>query len=71
MEASPPAWRQQLMIRLEGGMGRAMLAADHACLVWNDIAGTLTVQSTPLLAELRARNLTSNVFRRRRPIARA
>jgi hypothetical protein len=66
MELSPPAWRQQLMIRLEGGMGRSMVAADLACLVWNDAAGTLTVQSPPLLAELRARNLISNVFRRRR-----
>ena len=66
MEASPPAWRQQLMIRLEGGMGRPLVDADHACLVWNDAAGTLTVQATPLLAELRARNLISNVFRRRR-----
>ena len=47
-------------------MGRPMVDADHACLVWNDAAGTLTVQATPLLAELRARNLISNVFRRRR-----
>ena len=51
------------MARLEVNMGRDMLAADLACLVWNDAAETLTVQSRPLLAELRERNLVSNVFR--------
>ena len=64
MEQSP-VWQQQLLVRLEGDMGRAMLDADLACLVWNNDAGTLTVQFAPLLQELRARNLISNVFRRR------
>ncbi len=64
MERSLP-WQQQLLIRLEGDMGRTMLDADLACLVWNNAAGTLTVQLAPLLLELRARNLISNVFRRR------
>jgi hypothetical protein len=63
MELATPAWRQRLLGRLELGMGRAMLDADLACVVWNDVAGTLTVQFAPLLAELRARNLISNVFR--------
>jgi hypothetical protein len=65
MELSVPVWRQQLLTRLEIGMGRPMLDADRACIAWNEAAGTLTVQSSPLLAELRSRNLMSNVFRSR------
>jgi hypothetical protein len=44
-------------------MGRDMLDADLECISWNDAVGTLTVHSAPLLAELKARNLISNVFR--------
>jgi hypothetical protein len=65
METSTPEWRTQLLNRLEKAMGRGMLDADLACIAWNDAGGTLTVQSAPLLTELRARNLISNVFRRR------
>lgn len=63
MEASRPIWRQQLLKRLEKALGRDLLDADFACLAWNDAGGTLIVESTPLLTELRARNLISNVFR--------
>ena len=63
MEVSAPAWRQRLLKRLEKDMGRGMLDADLACIVWNDAVGTLTVQSAPLLTELKSRNLISNVFR--------
>ncbi len=42
-----------------------MIDADLACIVWNNSVETLTVQSAPLLSELRARNLVSNVFRGR------
>jgi hypothetical protein len=63
MEPPTPVWRQRLLTRLERDMGRGMLDADLACIVWNDAIGTLTVQSSPLLVELKARNLVSNVFR--------
>jgi hypothetical protein len=43
-------------------MGRPMVDADRASLVWNEAARTLTV-ALPLLVELRARNMVSNVFR--------
>jgi hypothetical protein len=65
MEASTPVWRQQLKKRLEKALGRGLLDADLACIVWNDAGGTLTVESRPLLTELRARNLISNIFRSR------
>jgi hypothetical protein len=61
-----PLWRRTLLERLEQGMGRALVDADRASLVWNEAAGTLTVQSSPLLTELRARGMASNVFRSRR-----
>jgi hypothetical protein len=60
-----PIWRQTLLARLERGMGRALVDADRASLAWNESAGTLTVQSSELLTELRARGLVSNVFRSR------
>jgi hypothetical protein len=63
MEISGAAWRRQLLKRLEKDLGRAMLDADLACIVWNEVVGTLTVQFAPLRAELKARNLISNVFR--------
>lgn len=58
-------WQQRLLGRLEHDMGRPMVAADRTCLVWNETVATLTVQSAPLLLELRSRNLVSNVFRSR------
>jgi hypothetical protein len=58
-------WQQTLMARLETGLGRALARADLPCIVWNAAAETLTVQNAPLLGEVRARNLTSNVFRYR------
>jgi hypothetical protein len=63
METKTPVWRQQLVKRLEKSLGRDLLHADFACIVWNDAGGTLTVESQPLLTELRARNLISNIFR--------
>jgi hypothetical protein len=63
METTKPVWRQQLVKRLEKALGRGLLDADFACIVWNDAGGTMTVQSAPLLTEVRGRNLISNVFR--------
>ena len=40
--------------------------ADAECLAWNLVKETMSVVTQPLLGELRANNLTSNVFRRRR-----
>ena len=62
---STPLWRQLLLARLERGMGRAIVDTDRAGLAWNESAGTLTVQSSPLLTELRSRGMVSNVFRSR------
>ena len=64
-------WQQNLVTRIEAGLGRELIAADLNCLTWNAAAETLTVAAPPLLEELRARNLTSNVFRSRRPVPRA
>ena len=69
--AAPANWQRPLLARLERGLGREMLPADHACMRWNPSAGTLTVDGAPLLLELRGRNLTSNVFRGPRPPAAA
>jgi hypothetical protein len=63
--AISPTWRDRLLARLESGMGRPMSDADRASLLWNDANGTVTVQASPLLAELRARGMASNVFRSR------
>lgn len=63
MKTATRVWRQQLVGRLEKALGRDLLDADRACLFWNDAGGTLIVQTAPLLTELRARNLISNVFR--------
>jgi hypothetical protein len=65
MDKPIPAWREPLLARLERGMGRPMLGADGMCLVFSDADRTLTVR-TPLLEELRTRNLISNVFRGKR-----
>jgi hypothetical protein len=44
-------------------MCRPITDEDMTCVRWDPEGRTLTVQSPPLLAELRARNLISNVFR--------
>ena len=64
-ELNPPTWRDRLLVRLERGMGRPLGDADRASLLWNDALGTVTVQASPLLSELRARGMASNVFRTR------
>ena len=56
-------WQKHLIERLEAAMSRPITTADLTCVMWNVQAHTLTVQSIPLLTELRARNLVSNVFR--------
>jgi hypothetical protein len=60
-----PYWRQALLARLTRGVGRTLIDADQASLAWNETAGTLTVQSSALLSELRRRGVASNVFRSR------
>jgi hypothetical protein len=60
-----PLWRQALLSRLTDGLGRRLVDADLASLAWNETAGTLTVQCSALLSELRARGVASNVFRSR------
>ena len=59
-------WQQELIVRLERGLGRALGPGDARCIAWNLSAGTMSVTTQPLLDELRSNNLTSNVFRRRR-----
>ena len=59
------SWREQLLARLERGIGRSLRAVDLPCVVWHEANRTLTVHSPPLLSELRAQNLISNVFRSR------
>jgi len=61
--AEGPPWRQQLLQRLERGLARKLTSSDHHCIVWNAGGQSLTVESPPLLTELRANNLISNVFR--------
>lgn len=56
-------WQRQLIERLERGMSRPITDQDMSCIAWDAQRRTLTVQSPPLLDELRARNLISNVFR--------
>jgi hypothetical protein len=56
-------WQENLVMRLERGLGRPLQPADLGCVVWNSGGETLTVAGRPLLGELRANNLTSNVFR--------
>jgi hypothetical protein len=59
-------WQQVLVARLEGALGRQLVAADMNCIVWNVGAQSLTVEIQPLLGELRNHNLISNVFRARK-----
>lgn len=56
-------WQQHLIERLESAMSRPITDSDLTCVTWNAQVRTLTVQSMPLLKELRSRNLVSNVFR--------
>ena len=58
-------WQQNLLERLEHSLGRQLSDADVRCVSWNPAGETLTVVTQPLLGELRAANLTSNVFRAR------
>ena len=58
-------WQCELIDRLERGLGRPLLRADFDCVAWNLAGETLSVVGRPLLGELRANNLTSNVFRTR------
>lgn len=56
-------WQLDLVVRLERGLGRPVLATDLKCIDWDPARETLSVVERPLLGELRANNLTSNVFR--------
>jgi|HubBroStandDraft_1064217.scaffolds.fasta_scaffold271398_2 hypothetical protein len=56
-------WQQGLVARLERDIGRQLSAADLGCIAWNAAGRTLTVETQPLLGELRSCNLISNVFR--------
>ena len=59
-------WQLDLVARLEGALRRKLIAADFNCIVWNATGEAMIVESMPLLKELRARNLTSNIFRSQR-----
>ena len=61
-------WQLDLVARLEGALRRKLVAADFDCIVWNTDAEALRVEAMPLLKELRARNLTSNIFRSQRKL---
>jgi hypothetical protein len=65
-DSSLSYWQQVLVNRLEGALGRQLVAADMECITWNAAAESLTVEAQPLLRELRNRNLISNVFRSRK-----
>ena len=56
-------WQQNLINRLERDLGRALVAADLPCITWNQSGQTLIVDQPPLRAELKSRNLISNVYR--------
>ena len=58
-------WQQNLIARLRRGLGRELLIADVSCIVWNGVTESMTVEAQPLLSELKAQNLISNVFRSR------
>ena len=59
-------WQLDLVARLEGALRRKLVAADFDCIAWNTAGESMRVEATPLLTELRARNLTSNIFRSQR-----
>jgi len=56
-------WQLDLVARLEGALRRKLVAADFDCIVWNPAGESMRVEALPLLTELRARNLTSSIFR--------
>ena len=56
-------WQHNLIGRLERGLGRPLVAVDLECVAWDVGGETLAVVGRPLLGELRANNVTSNVFR--------
>ena len=56
-------WQQRLLERLERALGHELGEGDLQCVAWNTTDETLAVVTQPLLAELRALNLMSNVFR--------
>lgn len=56
-------WQRRLVLRLQAGLGRELVEADYTCLAWEAGEETMRVVTQPLLGELRACNLTSNVFR--------
>jgi len=56
-------WQQYLLDRLERALGRKLGDDDVRCIAWNAAEETLAVVTQPLLGELRALNLMSNVFR--------
>ena len=62
-ESQLSKWQLALVARLEGALRRKLVAADFDCIVWNTEGEALRVEAMPLLKELRARNLTSNIFR--------
>ena len=62
-ELSLNDWQRRLAARLAFALGRELTAADYGCIAWTAMPETLRVEAAPLLTELRARNLTSNVFR--------
>jgi len=61
-------WQQKLVTRLECALDRELIVADMDCIVWNAAGQALTVETPPLLREMRSRNLISNVFRTHRPL---
>lgn len=64
MWGSPLAdWQQKLVTRLERGIGRALTPVDVESVAWDWKGRSMTVQTFPLLGELRAHGLISNVFR--------
>jgi hypothetical protein len=60
-------WQQKLISRLEHDLDRELVSGDLDCIAWNADGEAMTVESQPLLQELRSRNLISNVFRTRKP----
>ena len=65
-ESQMSQWQLDLVARLEGALRRKLVAADFDCIVWNPAGESMRVEAVPLLSELRARNLTSNIFRSQR-----
>lgn len=65
-ESQMSQWQLDLVARLEGALRRKLVAADFDCIAWNAASESMRVEAVPLLSELRARNLTSNIFRSQR-----